>query len=402
MDMDFTREELAFRDEVRAFLDANLPEHIREGARATPSVFVEPDIGLEWQRILHAKGWLAYHWPVEVGGAGWTPVQHYIFEKECALADAPALSVLGLRLVGPVIAHFGTDEQKARFLPRILSAEDLWCQGYSEPGSGSDLASLKTRAVLDGDRYRVTGSKIWTTHAHYANWMFCLARTDADVKAQHGISFLLIRMDQPGITVRPIVTMAGDHEVNQVFLDDVEALVADRIGAEGQGWTIAKFLLENERGGACHAPRLLADIAALKTDAMRQPSGINGPVGHDPVLAERIARLELEAQALEVTELRILADLAKGRQPGPQTSLLKLISSNLRQAIDECAVDVHGYAGLQLPQERPLYGNTSPEPIGSKAAQLAAPTYLNGRAWTIFGGSNEVQKNIIAKTVLGL
>lgn len=402
MNMDFTPDEQAFRDEVRRFLDQNLPAHIREGARATPSVFVEPDIGLEWQRILHAKGWLAYHWPVDVGGTGWSPVQRYIFEKECALADAPALSVLGLRLVGPVIARYGTVEQKTRFLPRILSAEDLWCQGYSEPGSGSDLASLRTRAVRDGERYVVNGSKIWTTHAHYANWMFCLARTDSDAKPQLGISFLLLRMDQPGITVQPIMTMAGDHEVNQVFLDNVEAQVCDRIGEEGQGWTIAKFLLENERGGSCHAPRLLADIAALKAAAAKQAGGDNGPIGRDPVYASRLARLELEAQALEVTELRILADLAKGRKPGPQTSLLKLLSSNLRQAIDEIAVDTFGYAALQLPAERPLYGNSAPAPIESKAAQMAAPTYLNGRAWTIFGGSNEVQKNIIAKTVLGL
>lgn len=402
MDMSFTADELAFRDEVRAFLAAELPRHIREGSAATPSVFVEPDIGLEWQRILNAKGWLVPHWPVEWGGTRWTPVQRYIFEKECALADAPALSVLGLKLVGPIIAAFGTEEQKARFLPRILTAEDQWCQGYSEPGSGSDLASLKTRAVRDGDRYLVNGSKIWTTHAHYADWMFCLARTEPDVKPQAGISFLLIRMDQPGVEVRPILTMAGDHEVNQVFLDDVEALVSDRIGEEGQGWAIAKYLLENERGGSCAAPKLLADIDRLRLQAAAEPSGVNGALGHEPGYARRVAQLELEAQALEVTELRILAELKAGRRPGPQTSLVKLVASTLRQKIDELALETVGYAGLQLPPERPLYGNEAPEPVGSRAAQLAMPSYLNGRAWTIFGGSNEVQKNIIAKTVLGL
>ena len=400
--MTLSPEHLAFRDEVRAFLAENLPEHLRAGARQTPSVFVEPDIGLEWQRILHEKGWLAHNWPEEVGGTGWDPVRRYVYEKEMALADAPALSVLGLKLVGPVIAHFGTEEQKAHFLPRILSADDLWCQGYSEPGSGSDLASLKTRAVRDGGDYVLNGSKIWTTHAHYADWMFCLARTDDKVKPQAGISFLLVPMDQPGISVRPIVTMAGDHEVNQVFLDDARTPAGNLIGEEGQGWTIAKFLLENERGGSCAAPRLLRDVDRLKEAAGEQASGANGPMATDPLMADRLTRAELEAQALEVTELRILAELAKGRDPGPQTSLCKLIASDLRQQIDEIALDLYGYAGLQLPAERPLYGNEAPEPVESRAAQLAAPTYLNGRAWTIFGGSNEVQKNIIAKTVLGL
>ncbi len=402
MHMSFTREELAFRDEVRAFLADHLPEHIREGSRSTPSVFVEPDIGDEWQRILHAKGWLAYHWPKAAGGTGWDPVQRYIFEKECALADAPALSVLGLKLVAPVIYTFGTDEQKARFLPPILDGSEKWCQGYSEPGAGSDLASLKTRAVLQGESYRINGSKIWTTHAHYADWMFCLARTNPEVKPQEGITFLLVPMHQPGIIIRPIITLAGDHEVNQVFLDDAETHERYRIGAEGQGWSIAKFLLENERGGSCAAPRLLVDIARLREAADAQPSGTNGAYGHLPSVEAKLVALELEAQALETTELRILAELKAGRRPGPQTSLVKLVASSLRQKIDELAVDIFGPHGLQLPPERPLYGNSAPEPVGNRAAQLATPTYLNSRAWTIFGGTNEVQKTIIAKTVLGL
>jgi alkylation response protein AidB-like acyl-CoA dehydrogenase len=382
---------------------------VREGARNTPSVFVEPDIGDEWQRILYEKGWLAYHWPAEVGGTGWDPVKRYIFEKECALADAPALSVLGLKLVAPIIYTFGTAEQKARFLPRILDGSEKWCQGYSEPGAGSDLASLKTRAVLEpgsgsgpGGVYRINGSKIWTTHAHYADWMFCLARTNPDVKPQEGISFLLVPMQQKGISIRPIITIAGDHEVNQVFLDDAETLEAHRIGAEGQGWTIAKYLLENERGGSCAAPRLLADIAGLRRAADAQPSGTNGAYGHQASVEARLVALELEAQALETTELRILAELKAGRRPGPQTSLVKLVASSLRQKIDEMALDVFGPYAMQLPPERPLYGNSAPEPVGSREAQLAMPTYLNGRAWTIFGGTNEVQKTIIAKTVLGL
>jgi len=402
MDLDLSPDEQAFRDEVRAFLADHLPQHLREGAEATPTVFAEPDIGREWQRILYRKGWLGYHWPVEHGGTGWTPTQRYIFEKECALASAPGLPVLGLKLLAPVLYTFGTPEQKAHYLPRILSAEDYWCQGFSEPGSGSDLASLKTVAVREGDRYIVNGSKIWTTHAHFADHMFCLARTDASVKPQQGISFLLIDMRQPGVRVRPIIGLAGDHEVNEVFLDDVEAPVRDLVGEEGQGWTIAKFLLENERGGSCLAPALIADLGRLRAEAGRQPAGYNGALIHDRSFAGALARIELAAQALEVTELRILSEIAQGREPGPQTSLVKMVASTLRQEVDGLSMRLHGYAGLQLATARPLYGNESPEPIGGKAAQVAAPAYLNSRAWTIFGGSNEIQRTIIAKTVLGL
>ena len=402
MDMDFSPEDLAFRSEVRAFLDAKLHARLREGAANTPSVFTEPDITREWQAILNEQGWLATSWPVEDGGPGFTPTQKYIFEKECAIAGAPALPILGLRLVGPVICHFGTPEQKARFLPRILSGEDYWCQGYSEPGAGSDLAAVKTRAQRDGNKYVVNGSKIWTTHAHHANWIFALVRTDPEVKKQRGISFLLIPMDQPGVTVAPIITMANDHEVNATFFDNAETGAENLIGEEGQGWTIAKFLLENERGGSCAAPALLARLDRIEHWAKAEASGTNGSMIHDPNIAQRLARLRLEAQAFEVTELRILAEVAKGRAPGPQTSLVKLASSNLRQSIDELAVDMFGYDGLQLPTTRPLYGNEAPEYIGSRAAQLAMPAYLNGRAYTIFGGSDEVQKTIIAKQVLGL
>ncbi len=402
MDMRLSSEDEAFREEVRDFLAVSLPDRLRDGARQTPGVFVEPDIGREWQHILNQRGWLAVHWPVEDGGTGWTPMQRYLFDKECTLAGAPALSVLGLKLVGPVICRFGTPEQKARFLPRILSGEDSWCQGYSEPGSGSDLASLKTCARREGDGYRVTGSKIWTTHAHYANWIFALVRTDPAARSQAGISFLLIPMDQPGISVTPIITLAGDHEVNAVFFDDASTGLENRIGNEGQGWSIAKYLLENERGGSCHAPRLLVAIDSLAAQSARVASGVNGAMAHDHDFALRLARLRLEAQALEVTELRILAEIASGRPAGPQTSLTKLIASSLTQRIDALAMDLHGYDGLQLPAERPLYGNGAPEPIGTREAQVSGARYLNSRAWTIFGGSNEVQKNIIAKTVLGL
>ena len=402
MDMSFSASDLAFRDEVRAFLAERLPERLREGAARTPGVFIDPDIGREWQHILGEKGWLASHWPKEDGGTGWSAVQRYLFDKECALAGAPPLSVLSLKLVGPIICKFGTAEQKARFLPAILSGEDSWCQGYSEPGSGSDLASLRTRAVRNGDEYRITGSKIWTTHAQFANWMFCLCRTDPDVRPQAGISFLLIPMVQPGISVTPIVTLAGDHEVNAVFLDDAVTSADNLIGAEGQGWAIAKALLETERGGSCYAPRLLVELDRLALLAAAQPSGVNGAMSHDPDMAMRLKRLRLEAEALETTELRILADIAAGRPAGPSSSLTKLIGSGLTQKVDQLAMDLMGYDGLQLPAERPLYGNQAPEPVGSRDAQVAAARYLNARAWTIFGGTDEVQKNIIAKQVLGL
>ena len=402
MDMNFSPEDIAFREEVRTFLEEKLPDRIRDGARRTPGVFVEPDIGMEWHRILFEKGWVAPHWPKEDGGTGWTPTQKFIFEKECALAGAPSLAILGLRLVGPVICEFGTPEQKAKFLPKILSGEDYWCQGYSEPGSGSDLASLKTSARLEGDEYTVNGSKIWTTHAHHANWIFALVRTDPNVKKQAGITFLLLPMDQPGIEVTPIHSMSGDHEVNAVFFTDAKTHVSNRIGEEGAGWSIAKFLLENERGGSCHAPRLLQSIERLAGIADAQPSGVNGAMAHDARFRDRLARARLDAEALEVTELRILAELAKGRAPGPQTSLVKLLASNIGQEVDTLRIELLGPDALQLPLERPLYGNEAPEPVGSEAAQTAMGRYLNNRAATIFGGSDEVQKNIIAKTVLGL
>lgn len=404
MDIAFTPEEESFRDEVRAFLADNLPAAIKDGAAASPTVFVEPDIGQHWNAVLNAKGWLGYQWPKAVGGTGWSPMQRYIFEKECALAGAPNLTVLGLKLVAPVIYNFGTPEQKAQYLPRILSGEDYWCQGFSEPGSGSDLASLQCRAVLspEGDRYILNGSKIWTTHAHWANKMFCLVRTDTTGKKQAGISFLLVDMNQPGVSVRPILTLAGDHEVNQVFLEDAVVPVSDRVAEEGDGWKLAKFLLENERGGSCHAPKLSYDLGQVEAEATRQPDGRGGTLDTDPQWLRRVARARLGVQSLEMIELKIVSEVAKGRPPGPQTSLTKLLASNLRQEIDLLAVDLHGAAGLQLETARPLYGDNAPAAVHSPGAQVAAARYLNSRAWTIFGGTNEVQATIIARTVLGL
>jgi alkylation response protein AidB-like acyl-CoA dehydrogenase len=402
MDIDFSPEDAAFRDEVRKFLKAKLPATVRDGAAATPSVFVEPEIGQAWNAVLHEQGWLGYQWPREHGGTGWNSVQRYIFEKECAQAGAPNLTVLGLKLVAPVIWTFGTDAQKTRYLPRILSGEDYWCQGFSEPGSGSDLASLQCRAVRDGDRYILNGSKLWTTHAHHANRMFCLVRTDTAARKQAGISFLLVDMNQPGISVRPILTLAGDHEVNQVFLEDVVVPAEDLVGEEGAGWTIAKFLLENERGGSCHAPKLGYDLDRLEAAARSESDGRGGAMAENPQWRRKLAKARLAAQALEMIELKIISEVAKGRKPGPQTSLTKLLASNLRQEIDLLAVDLYGPAGLQLELARPLYGDNASAPVQSREAQVAAPRYLNSRAWTIFGGTNEVQLGIIAKTVLGL
>jgi alkylation response protein AidB-like acyl-CoA dehydrogenase len=402
MDMEFTPQENAFQTEVQSFLADKLNARLREGAANTPGVFTEPDIALEWQSILNEKGWLATSWPAEYGGPGWTAVQKYIFEKECAIAGTPSLPVLGLKLVGPVICNFGTPEQKARFLPRILSGEDYWCQGYSEPGAGSDLAALKTKAERQGDTYIVNGAKIWTTHAQHANWIFALVRTNAEVKKQDGISFLLLPMDQPGVSVSPIITMGNDHEVNATFFDNAETSADNLIGEEGQGWNIAKYLLVNERGGSCFAPGLLAKIDRMAAAAQTLPSGVNGALHHDAILMERLARLRTEAQAFEITELRILTEITKGKPPGAQASLVKLVSANLIQRTQELEVDLYGYDAMQLPTVRPLYGNEAPEAVYSREAQLAMPEYLNGRAWTIFGGTDEVQKTIIAKQVLGL
>jgi alkylation response protein AidB-like acyl-CoA dehydrogenase len=398
--VDIVPEHRPFRDVVRKFLKTNLPDSLRAAAIATPTVFAEPEIGREWQKILYAQGWLAYNWPVEFGGTGWSAIERYIFERECAFANAPGLPVLGLKLLASVLHAFGTPKQQQHYLPKILSGEHYWCQGFSETGAGSDLASLRTRAVKSGSFYCVNGAKIWTTHAHFADHMFCLVRTDGTVKAQRGISFLLVDMKQPGVRVRPITTLAGDHEINEVFLDDVKVHEDDLVGAEGQGWSIAKFLLENERGGSCLAPKLLADILRLRAHARIEPSGQESALIDDTLFACQLARMELEAQALEITEMRILDQLGQGRRPGPQTSIVKLVASELRRQVDALSMSAFGYRGLELETRRPLYGPNSPSPIYSKEAQVAAPRYLNSQAWSIFGGSDEIQRNIIAKAVL--
>ena len=400
MDLALKPEDAAFRDDVRAFLDENLTAEMREAGNLTTSVFTDYHDNIKWHKVLHAKGWVAPSWPKEYGGTGWTEMQKYIFSSECARVGTPHLSPMGLRMCGPVLMKFGTPEQKAFYLPRILSGEDYWCQGYSEPGSGSDLASLKCKAVREGDEYVINGTKIWTTHAHFANRMFCLVRTDASGKPQQGITFVLIDMDAPGIKVEPIITMAGDHEVNQVFFDDVRVPVKNRVGEENDGWTVAKYLLEFERGGGA-AASLEAGAKKLRALAASQP-GIDGtPLIDDAGFAAKLAEAEITIKAIEMTEHRILSAMSSGQNPGPASSMLKTCSTEMRQTLDELAVEAIQYYSVPDQKEARQTGSNV-APVGPAEAITAVPSYLNNRAGSIYGGSNEVQRNIMAKLVLGL
>ena len=401
MDLTFTAEERAFRDEVRAFLNEKLTPDLKRAHHLTPSVFSDPPVGNRWQKILHAQGWAAPLWPKEYGGTGWSLAQRYIWEIESAAAGAPSVTPMGLRMVGPVIMKFGTQAQKDYYLPRICAAEDYWCQGYSEPGSGSDLASLKTRAVRDGDHYIINGSKIWTTHAHHANRMFALVRTSDEPKKQDGISFILIDMKTPGISVRPILTIGGDHETNQVFFDDVRVPVENRVGAEGQGWSYGKYLLEFERGGGMTSGRLRAILADIEKLANVYRDG-DKPLAATESFALRRSQAEIDIDALEMTELRIMSSLQSGQNPGSvSSSLAKLRNSEIKQSLTALAVDVLGQDGLYWEGHRPLY-EMNAEPDIPEEALTALPEYLNSRAYTIFGGTSEVQRDIIAKVVIGM
>lgn len=395
MDMRFSPEELAFRDEVREFIANNYPNELRGARRGEMS---KDDI-LKWHRILHKKGWVVPHWPVEYGGAGWTITQRYIWNEENARAETTPLLPFGLSMVGPVIYTFGNEEQKKRFLPGILSADDWWCQGYSEPGSGSDLASLRTKAVREGDHYIVNGSKTWTTLAQHADWMFCLVRTDPNAKQQEGISFLLIDMKTPGITVRPIITMDGAHEVNEVFLEDVKVPAENLIGEENKGWTYAKFLLGNERSGIAGVARSKKAIERLKKIAGAEL--VDGtPLMKTGEFSRKVAEVEIDLSALEVTELRTLAAESKGKGPGPEASILKIKGTEIQQRITELAVEAVGnYAAVEAPRLEVTGNEFVPGPEGS---QGVAQDYFNMRKTSIYGGSNEIQHNIIAKMVLGL
>ncbi len=398
MNIEFTDAELAFRDEVKSFLAENLPQEISE--RVDGGMEMRRDDYKRWHKILYEKGWVAPGWPTEYGGTGWTPIQRYIFDEECAAAAAPRVMPFGVSMVGPVIYTFGNDAQKAHYLPRILSNEDWWCQGYSEPGSGSDLASLRTRAVRDGNHYVVNGQKTWTTTAHWADWIFCLVRTSTEGKQQEGISFLLIDMKTPGVTVRPIITMDGGHEVNDVFLEDVRVPVENLIGEENKGWTYAKFLLSHERAGIADVGRSKKQIARLKAIASAEQA--NGkPLKEDKRFRDKISELEIDLMAVEFTELRALSRESAGKPPGPEANLLKIRGTEVQQRITELALEAVGYyANPYVPDA--LKDGWNEEPIGPEYAAPIAPRYFNWRKASIYGGSNEIQKGIIAKMVLGL
>jgi alkylation response protein AidB-like acyl-CoA dehydrogenase len=397
MQLEFSPAEIAFQQEVRTFIAENYPENLRsvqdEGHDLSKEDF------LSWHRILAKKGWIAPAWPVEYGGTGWTATERFIWSEELAAADCVGTMPFGLSMVGPVIYTFGTPEQKAKFLPGILSGDDWWCQGYSEPGAGSDLASLRTKAARDGDHYVVNGQKTWTTMAQHADWGFFLVRTDSDAKAQEGISFLLIDMKSPGVTVRPIITLGGEHEVNEVWLEDVRVPVENRVYEENKGWTCAKFLLAHERTGIAAVARSKRGVEKIKAIARTEQDG-DRPLIANPFFKRKISELEIDLTALEFTELRSLAGEATGKGPGPESSLLKIKGSEIQQRISELALEAVGHYGA--PYFRGFGEGDNEHPIGPDYAHRAAPTYFNTRKTTIYGGSNEIQRNIIAKMVLGI
>ena len=398
MELKLGPEDAAFRDEVRAFIDENLPADIRrrvEGEKELPkSDYVR------WQKILHEKGWIAPNWPVEYGGTGWSPLRRHIFEQEQGLSPAPRIIPFGLSMVGPVVMEFGDARQKAHYLPRILASDDWWCQGYSEPGAGSDLAALRTRATADGDDYVVNGQKTWTTFAQFADMMFCLVRTATEGKPQEGITFLLLDMKSPGVTVRPITTLDGGREINEVFLEDVRVPQADRIGEENKGWTYAKFLLGHERTTIAEIGRAKRELARVEAIAAREMSG-GRPLIEDPAFRVKLAAVVVDLIALESIVLRVLGEQSAGGAPGAEASLLKLKATEVLQGLTELMFEAIGpYAAPFVPESREDGWNEAP--IGPEHAAAIAPRYFNWRKASIYGGSDEIQRNIIAKTVLGL
>ena len=391
----------AFRDEVRAFLQANLTDDLRAEAILATSVFPDVERSLKWQRILNDQGWVAPNWPAEYGGPGWDTTQRHIFATECARAQAPRLIPMGVGMCGPAIIGHGTEEQKAYYLPRILSGEHVWCQGYSEPNSGSDLSSLSCAAVSDGDDYIVNGSKIWTSQAHFATHIFCLVRTATTGRQQQGITFLLIDMKTPGITIKPIHNLNRHREQNTVFFDNVRVPKANRIGAENDGWTVAKYLLQFERGESVVPTVLLDQIERIHLAAGTQRTEDGGLLSDDPAFRRKLARLEIDMQAFIGLDHRLRSAKSPADGPMGAASLMKIAYSNLSQKVTALQVEVAGLNGLYFQPEVLVPGNTA-EPLADPQTITAMPRHLDARATTIYGGSNEIQYNIISKAVLGL
>lgn len=398
MNLNFSPEEISFQEEVRDFLKQELTQDLVNAAKHTSAVFTEKEVAMKWQKKLANKGWLVPSWPEEYGGTNWTQTQRYIFSSECAKAGAPNLIPMGLAMIGPLLLGKGTKEQKDYYIPRIISGEDYWCQGYSEPGAGSDLASLQCKAERVGDEYVINGTKIWTTHAHLANKIFCLVRTDNSGKNQEGITFLMLDMNQPGVKVEPILTMAKDHDFNQVVFTDAVAKVSDRIGEENQGWSVAKYLLEFERSGGIGGSKSLSDLDFIRR-LIKKISSTHTDFSFAYTYNTKVAELEIKALSIQYTSLRILSSLTKGNSPGPESSMMKTLVTDLEQEISELALEVIGYYGI--PFQDTSLGSNKPA-IGDEDYRSIAGKYQNLRATTIYGGSNEIQRNIMAKAVLGL
>ncbi len=398
MDLDYSAEDLAFREEVRRFLDEKLPADLQH--KVLGHKRLSRDDYVRWHKTVAQQGWVGANWPVEHGGTGWSAVQRHIWEEECARAGTPPILPFGVNMVAPVIMAFGNEAQKQHYLPRILNCDDWWCQGYSEPGAGSDLASLKTRAQREGDHYIVNGQKTWTTLAQHADMIFCLVRTDAGVRKQEGISFLLIDMKTPGITVRPIIMLDEDHEVNEVFFDNVKVPVENLIGEENKGWTYAKYLLGHERTGIAAVGRAKRELQFLKRIATTHLK--NGkPILDDPLFCARVASLEIEIMALDITVQKVVSSEGARRGPGPEASMLKIKGTEVQQMLTELMVEAVGPFGM--PFDRAYLEGHQPHTVtGDDDAAPLASYYFNFRKTSIYGGSNEIQKNIISQMILGL
>ena len=398
MDLKFTKEDIKFREQVRAFIKNNLSASKQK--KVINGGSYSKDEIIKWQKALFANNWFAYNWPKAYGGCEWTPMQKYIFDQETAASHTPQIIPFGVTMVGPVLIEYGTEEQKKKYLPKILSSDHWWCQGYSEPGSGSDLASLKTKAISDGDNYIINGTKTWTTLAQYADWMFCLVRTASDGKAQEGISFILIDMKTKGITVDPIITLDDSHEINTVYLENVVVPKENLIYKENHGWTVAKYLLGHERTSIAQVARSKSAIKKLKRIASHETRN-SKPLIKSSRFRDKLTELEMDLHSLEYTELRILSEEVKGSAPGPESSFLKIRGSELQQKISELTLEAVGAFGL-LNANSFSEDNSNEYFPGPEYANNIGPEYLNLRKTTIYGGSNEIQKNILSKMVLGL